>query len=488
LPAQLAVKPRYETPANPRIVGSYGTRATAWAKRELGIDVRGWQEYVIWNLLAYDSEGRLVYREGLVSTARQNGKSVIVRVIIGWILDEGRDLAAFREWRNILAAAHDAKQARITYLNVFTDLITLPRLVAATKGDRLTRFVKLTAKEGIRIGNLSFDTATSQADSVRGTSNGLIAWDEVLTQRDYDLWRALRPTQVAVPSAQVLFTSTAGDADSVVLRDLFDKLVRQSTGAEKRDEAFWGAWWQSEDPTPRLDWDQIAQANPALAEGRLSKDFIVGELSGPPDIFRQERLNHWLEQSSPGAFNAEAWARNRVPLPLEGHAGPFCLGVDVHSDWTRATISVGAMREDKRVGVEVFKDMRAESLTAADVIAAVHSFPGTTLAVSYDQASAGAPSFRRDMENSAIPWDELKPSAVCSAHMDFSEMVHAGALAIDDPLVDAQIPYVARRPVGPDGAFRFSRKDSTGPIDAVNASAFAAHNARYFGAGQLMAL
>ena len=35
------------------------------------------------------------------------------------MLDEGRHLAPFRSWSTMLAAAHDAKQARIVYRGVF---------------------------------------------------------------------------------------------------------------------------------------------------------------------------------------------------------------------------------------------------------------------------------------------------------------------------------------------------------------------------------
>ena len=58
-------------------------------------------------------------------------------------------------------------------------------------------------------------------------------------------------------------------------------------------------------------------------------------------------------------------------------------------------------------------------------------------------------------------------------------MIMAGRLAVDDPLIDAQVAGAARRPVGQDGAFRFARNASLGPIDAVMAMAFAAHSAAY---------
>ena len=62
-----------------------------------------------------------------------------------------------------------------------------------------------------------------------------------------------------------------------------------------------------------------------------------------------------------------------------------------------------------------------------------------------------------------------------SATMDVVELIMAGRLAVDDPLLDYQIMLVVKRMVGPDGAFRFSRGGSLGPIDGVEALLLAAH-------------
>lgn len=482
------VQPRYETPDPSGVRGTYGHRAIAWAKRELGITLGPWQSHVIRKALRYDKNGDLIHREVLVSTGRQNGKSIIVRVIIGWLLDEGRCLPPFRDWRLLLAAAHDAKQARIIYDGIYTDLTGIPRLVEASKGGRFGRTAKLTELFGIRVGDLAFDVVTSQPGSVRGKSAGYIAWDEMLTQRDYSMSKALRPAQSAVRSPQVIFTSTAGEPDSVVLRDLFDKLVGQATGVKEPERHFYGAWWQSDDPNAGLDWNEIRKANPALGDGRLSRDFIKGEYSGPPVIWRQERLNHWIDTSTQSAVNPASWAACRAATPLLGHEGPIALGVDVHPGWERATIVAAGVRAgshlDARIAVEVVADLRGtpdRPVTAAQVIGAIHDFPelGRAVNISYDFSSGIASALRRDATETDLPYDELKPGMIVSACMDVSEMISAGRLAVDDPLIDAQIAGVAKRAVGQDGAFRFGRAASSGPIDAVMAMAFAAHNAAY---------
>jgi hypothetical protein len=404
-------------------------------------------------------------------------------------MDEGRHLDAFKNWSTLLAAAHDAKQARIIYQGVHDDLLRIPRLTRGPErahGETKIRPpVEVSRWLGIRAGGLTLDTVTSQPGSARGLSAGAIAWDEMLTQRDWDMWEALAPTQSAQRSPIMLLTSTAGHADSVVLRAFYDRLKRQASGDEAPDPTFYGAWWESEDEDAKLDWNQIKQANPALGDGRLTKQAIASEFAIlPPDSWRRERLNHFVDVTAAGAFNPGVWAACRTPEPLKGLGGPYALGVDVQPGWERATICVAGIRSDGRVGVEVYRDIRGTEhspVTAARVIAEVRKFPDPLAVIAYDQVSGAAASFLRESEESGENWDALKPAAMVAACMDADEMIRAGRLAVDDPLLDAQIPLTARRPVGQDGAFRFSRAASLGPIDAVMAMALAAHAIAYTG-------
>jgi hypothetical protein len=410
-----------------------------------------------------------------VGCARQGGKSVIVRVIVGWMLDEGRLLPPFAGWPAILAAAHDVKQARMPYEGVFNDLSGIPRLRDATKGGRFDRTVKLTEIFGIRVGSLTFDTVTSQPGSIRGKSAGMVAFDEVLTQRDWGMWEALSPVTSAQRSPLMLLTSTAGTAESVVLRGFYDRLLRQAQGVEPPDPTFYGAWWESEDPNAGLDWTAIAQANPGLAEGRPTRAAVRSEFAiMPPDSWRRERLNHWSETSADLAINPLAWAACQMESPLDLSAPPYALGIDVAPSWDRATICAAAIRPDGRVGVEVYRDLR-DDVTVERILAEVQAFPEPVRVIAYPSISGAASAFRRDADLTARPWDELTPGMVVSACMDVTEMIGSHRLAVGDPLIDAQRQTVAKRDIGQDGAFRFSRRHSTGPIDAFMAMTFAAH-------------
>ena len=166
------IAPRYETPDPPNVYDTYGPQARAWAEREIGLVASDWQTHVIDKILRHDRDGDLCANLALVGCGRQNGKSVIVRIIVGWMLDEGQELPPFAEWSTILLAAHDAKQARIIYDGVFADLSGIDRLRKRAKGGRFERTVKLTELFGIRIGRLTLDIVTSEPGSVRGKSAG----------------------------------------------------------------------------------------------------------------------------------------------------------------------------------------------------------------------------------------------------------------------------------------------------------------------------
>lgn len=486
------MKPRWETPKPPGVCGSYGKYAITWARRNLGIEVGPWQERVIIAMLRYDRNGDLVHRIALLSTGRQCGKSVIVRVVFGWLMDHGRRHRAFSSWTTLLAAAHDAKQARIIYKGVYQDLSSIPRLREASHGVRKHQTVRLTEHFGISVGGLTLDTVTGQPGSSRGLSAGGIAFDEVMTQKDWDMWEALSPTQSAQRNPLIILTSTAGLAESVVLRSFYDRLVGIASGDRKPDRTFYGAWWQSHDPDAGLDWKQVRQANPALGDGRLTKHAIKTEYDIlPPDSWKRERMNHFVDLKAAGAFNAGVWGALRTPAPLDGLDGPYVLAVDVQSGWQRATISVAGMRTDGRVGVEVLRDIRDEPgspVTAARIIAELEGFPGYVAAIVFDSISGIGPELRRRAQETGLPYTELTRGDFVAACMDVTEMIHSGRLAVDDPLLDAQMPMVARRSVGADGAFCFSRGDSLGPIDAFLSMTFAASTmAGFLGFGRVLA-
>lgn len=76
--------PRLMTLPHPDAVGSYGAEIIAWAKSERAVTLYWWQRLLVMRLAEHDAAGELVWRDLLLSVARQSGKSVAVSIVGDW--------------------------------------------------------------------------------------------------------------------------------------------------------------------------------------------------------------------------------------------------------------------------------------------------------------------------------------------------------------------------------------------------------------------
>lgn len=469
--------PALASPQSPLATGSYGPLVARWMARRLGMVLGAWQYYALQRMLEHDADGNLLAKLVLISVARQNGKSVIVRAIVGWILDEGHRLPAFRAWDFILLAAHDAKQARIPYDYIRRDLISYQQFSTGKMANRVQQ--RATLYTGIEVNGVRVDVATAREGSARGISPGLICFDEVLTQRSFATYEVLSPSQSAIPNSLMLMTSTAGFADSVVLRAMHDRLYRQATGAEIHDASFMGLWWRAEDDDIGLDWDSLYPANPALYDGRLSKASIAAEHSVlPRGSWIRERLNRWSDERVDAPFNLRAWGACRGTAPLDPSIvqSSYIVAVDVTANWQEGAIIVAGLRKDGKVGVEVHRHLEARpgtQLNASHFIEQVDNLV-SKLPVEmtiYSASSALAPSIERHGAQKNLVTKSIPATQMQMACEDFAEAVIANRLVHNDSYLDSQVAKAQRRFIGSDGAWRWSISQS--PINGVVAMTMA---------------
>ena len=460
--------PAMESPRSPLAVSSYGPMVTAWAQRRLRMEHGEWQAYALNRILECDAQGDLLAREALISVGRQNGKSVIVRSLVGWILDEGYKLPAFEGWNFLLLAAHDARQARIPYEFIRQDVESYAEVsgwghTARQKGKYRAR---ATLYGGIELNGVRVDVASRQAGSSRGVSPGLIAFDEVLTQTDFRLYEVLTPSQSAIRNSLILMTSTAGFSDSVVLRKAHDRLHRQSIGAEQHDPTFCGLWWRADSDDVGPDYDELRKANPAIGDGRLSMQMIENEfVMLPRGSWVRERLNRWHDERVDAPFSLAAWGACRVPEPLNprmlGENPKYTVCVDVTSSWSEGSIIVACQRDDERVGVEVHRYLQARPdlpLTAEDFAQEIIKLAAkiTIEHVVYTAQSPLAPAMERIAVSHSLPCEAVTITKNMSSCHDFAEAVIAKRIAHDDAHLDSQIAGAQRRFIGNDGSWRWA--------------------------------
>jgi hypothetical protein len=417
-------------------------------------------------LTALDPAGRWLYREVAVIVARQNGKTTLLIPLI---------LQRLLAGQRVMHTAQNRELPREVFGQVADLIVKNYRSLLRSK----PRFAN--GQEEIRLlnGGLYRIVAPSRGGA-RGPSNDLVIVDELREMVDMDFIAAAKPTLTASNKGQMVYLSNAGTEESVVLNALRDR----STIDKSLAYLEWSA-------APERAPDALAgwrEANPALGYmpgilENLRSEYQANMLGGTLGIFETEHLCRWAVSLRPTAFRMEAWQANRCSEPLAGVDPPFALGIGVAPGWQRATIAIAALRPDGRIGVEILRDFR-DGVLPATVTEAVTKFsedrwPQT---IAFDMSSGGGSEFERHGEESGLAYDPLKPAMVVSATMDTSEMIMSKRLAVDDPLLDYQIPLVVKRNVGQDGAFRFSRGDSLGAIDAVEAMAFAAHAIAYRGA------
>lgn len=463
--------PRWQTPLPPTVVGSWGPAVAAWAEAELGIVLDRWQRRALNRALAYDARGLLVHRLYLVSTGRQNGKTAVVRALIGWALTalEGPD------WRMILGLAHDRGQARIPYLAVLADLAPIKRRYPRG-GLALTRYLGI--RSDLYGRHREYTTGSKESrDAIRGQSNDLGVFDEVRTQRTYETWAALEPTTTARPDPLIFGISTAGDDRSVLLRDWWERGLRIIDGAEPF-AGFGMTWYAAPDELAPDDPRAWRLANPALAEGRIPESAIRSSLyTLTTAAFRSERLNLWSDGSDewlpPGT-----WMRSAGPQPTSGMR--VVLGAEAVPNWRRATVTV-ALVTDAGVWGGIAGELdssRTDSSTVspADLVALVDSLATTwkPTELAFSAAAAAAPHLTDWSEASGLRAVALGARQIRSASALLRSELVGGRLTHGDDQLLAQQVRVAR-PSAPleSGDWYLSIRDSLGEIDALRALAWA---------------
>lgn len=470
--------PRWQTPLPPTVTGSWGPDVERWALVELGIRLDRWQRRAINRALATDAGGRLVHQLYLISTGRQNGKTAVVRSLIGWALTA----AATPDWHRILGLAHDSKQARIPYEAVLADLAPIKRRYPRG-GLALTRYLGI--RSDLYGRHREYHTGSKESrNAIRGSSNDAGVFDEVRTQINYETWNALEPTTTAMPDPLIVGLSTAGDDRSVLLRDWWERMRRIIDGAEPF-AGFGATWYAADDDDEPDDPRAWRKANPALAEGRLPERAIASSrYTLTAAGFRSERLNLWSEGADewlpPGTWRLRI---GRQP----DEAIRIVFGVEAVPSWRRVTVTV-ALVTDAGAWVGVAGELDSSTTSSSSIapkslIALLDRLAKTwrPTEVAFSKAAAAAPHVEawatssRSRLGIEVRPTGLGPRQIRSASQLFrSELVGGRLTHVDDALLAQQVRVA--RPSGAleGGDWYFSIRDSLGEIDGLRSAAWAA--------------
>lgn len=433
----------------------------AW-RAAVGYSLEEWQESLLDAVTELRADGRLRFRQVLISLGRQNGKTEIAAAL-------GLLVMLWKSPALVVGIASSAEQARLVYDRTMTVIRRNPAL--AVRFERLTDTRGIQAKDGSK-----YEIKAAKSASLQGLPIDLGIVDEVHLLKQA-LWTDLVNGTGGRPDCFVVGITTAGDDDSVLLKHLYDLAATGAAG-----ETFGHFIWEAPEARVPEDDELLAEylcaANPAIASGRIDVEVVVADVRAmpEPDAVRY-RLNRFVAASEASFIPLGQWiaaGRSEDEAFPEGRA---VFAVDRTPDWGFATV-VAAVRVGEVVWTEVVASVERPSPEGlADLCGRLYSRHGAALFVmdGYALRDVGLELKRRGLPvRIGTQGDVIAASSLLFAKVVRGHLRHA-----NDPLLSVQVPRAARKNVGE--AFRISRKDSSVEIDAVMATALAVHAAETAG-------
>ena len=274
------VEPRLET-AWPDCDGSFIDGVREFAREHLEVKLMDWQCRALEGQLLFDTNMDLLNRVSLVSTARQNGKTVALMALVGWWLTEMPKIRDAKQ--TVLTTAHRLDLAVMLFDNLS------PILKKKFNADLMKSYGRnaVTMPDGskwfVRAANNSVG---------HGMSADLVVADEM-----WDIGRdvidgGLLPAQRAKRSPLLSLWSTAGtEASTAMLKWREQGLRAIDTG---QTSSFYFAEWSPPPELSPLDPASWAWANPALGT-TLTIKTIEAEAENPDRAsFLRASCNLWV--------------------------------------------------------------------------------------------------------------------------------------------------------------------------------------------------
>lgn len=440
------LKPLRKVPANaspplamsgphPKAVGSYGPGCVKWAKAELGVTLRWWQALAISRQLEHDEDGVLVWREIVESGSRRIGKSVRLRTVALWRLQNAE---RFNETQLAMLVSKDLAVGKEIHRGAWR--------WAEQKGWSVTRLngaQEVETRDGdrwlLRAPNAAYgyDVGYGQVDE---------SWDvDPMAITD-----GIEPALLERESPQLHLTST-GHAKAT-------SLMRRRLVAALRDAdpdvllLFWGArpgadiadektWRASSAHWTKQRRDLIARKYAAALAGDAEPEFDDPD---PLRGFAAQYLNVWpglLQGRGDGIFpkwSSLAVAKKREPAPAA-----LGIAADLEGAW----LSLGASSHGKRPHLGAVLRLRADNRSAfVSEVARIQLKRGCPVAL---DPKGPAGFVKKDLENAGVQLLLLGVDDVVGASSNIRDKVKASGISHGDyPELNAAVDAAGWRMVG----------------------------------------
>ena len=438
--------PRLETPWDDQH-GSLAADLGGWSERFLEVTLMPWQAHALAGLTALKADGRFQHRMGLVSTARQNGKTHALATLVGYFLTQ----EPIRRGQpvTVLSTAHR--------LDVAVELFRkLAELLETQFGAKVTWAY---GRNEVRMPDGSRWLVKAASPSVgHGLSVDLVVADEIWDISTDAIDQGLLPTMRARPNPLMAMWSTAGTESSTVF------LRYREQGLRFIDEGRQGALYMAEwSPPPDLDpmspgaW---SYGNPALGH-TLQAETIAAEAQSPDRAaFLRASVNLWVASD-------KAWVRpGQWPeLQIDELPPGGVIAVESSLDESRYFGVRAVPLGDRRIGVTVafHVDTIAQCIQAITDLAAD---PKTQFAVSPTIELHMPPSLERRYQ--VVGYGELlRYTPAVKSMIEEKLLRHTGEQMLAEHVQRA----VAVRS---QGSLALSSQRSPGPIELARCMVWAA--------------
>lgn len=418
-----------------------------------------WQRLVADVGLELKEDGRLAYREVVVSVMRQHGKSTLV------LCFEAERCFAWSEPQRVAYTAQTGWDARRKLIDDHApQLLAVPafrKLIgdeAKPKGGGVFRG---TGNEHIAWAGTGsrIDVPSSSSGAGHGKTIDLGVIDEAWKDEDDRREQALLPAMATRDNAQLLLPSTAGTDASVYLR----RKVEAGRHAAETDPGSGIAYFEWSIPEdadiddPEVWWAHM----PALGR-TISVDVVHhARKSMSENEFRRAFGNQWTAGEHERVIPDELW--EQVQDAQASPAAPLCFAFDVLPDRSAGAIVVAGGG-----AVEVVEAGPGASWIVSRLEEIVGAWSGEVV------IDGGGPalSLAQELELRGVPVTQLSsPEVAASCARFYDSVADEGVRVRPHDALDAAVAGVAKRPTG--DRFVWSRSASTADITPLMAASLA---------------
>lgn len=309
----------------------------------------------------------------------------------------------------------------------------------------------------------------------RGLSGKRVVLDEAFALQPAHMG-ALLPMLSAQDEPQVWYGSSAGLADSDVLRGIRD---RGRAGSRSMVYVEWcapkgGCLKDACDHTVGSegcvldDESHWLMANPQMGR-RIKVDTIRNErLALPPEEFARERLGWWDEPGSvEHVFGAEKWNRCAIPAQENPPTAGIALGIAVSVDRAWSSISAAVPLPGREL-VGFVDKKRGTQWLAAEAVRLQEKY-GCKIAIDFRGPAA---DLIDPLKESGVNLQVMTTADVLDATASFYDKVQTGVIAhMSHPELEDAVRGAQRRPVG--DRWAVGRRVSTADVSPLEGAILA---------------